>query len=231
LSTGWVLFSITLLVLAVFISNAYSDFNLKRQYPKSLNRVGKNKLKVNVMPNLVAELNSLDFSVYIGGPLQAAIQAQNAASMAQVQFIQEVGFETTGGSSTIRYVDFNYKKSVPNEDGTAFEDKEVNIKVPFLTMLTIPSIRIEELTIDFNAKLTSTETASVSSEFAASAELGINYKIVNFKASASYKRNSSSGTSVEKTYNLAVHVKAVNDEIPAGLDRILTLLEDSIASI
>ena len=45
------------------------------------------------MPNLVQELNSLDFSVYIGGPLQAAVQAQHAASMSQVNFIKEVGFE------------------------------------------------------------------------------------------------------------------------------------------
>ncbi|OUD34502.1 DUF2589 domain-containing protein [Flavobacterium sp. FPG59] len=190
------------------------------------------------MSNLVAELNSLDFSVYIGGPLQAAVQAQNAASMAQVNFIQSVGFEE-GSSSTapkqLRYVDFNYKKSVPNPDyngsNDKFLEKEVEIKVPFLTMLSIPSIRIEEMTIDFNAKLTSTETKSVSSEFNVSAELGINYKIVNFKASASYKRSSATGSTVEKTYNLGVHVRAVNDELPAGLDRILTMLEDSIASV
>jgi hypothetical protein len=214
------------------------------------------------MPNLVAELNSLDFSVYIGGPLQAAVQAQHAASMSQVSFIQAVGFEEDPNSTTtpkgqkLRYVDFAYAKSVANEhfgkdkpalitegftDAQATEivkDKDkkfiennVTIKVPFLTMLTIPALRIEEITIDFNAKLTSTETSSVSSEFAASAELGINYKIVNFKATASYKRNSTRGTSVEKTYNMGVHVTAVNDEIPAGLDRILTMLEDSIASI
>jgi hypothetical protein len=180
------------------------------------------------MPNLVQELNSLDFSVYIGGPLQAAVQAQHAASMSQVSFIQDVGFDD---SNQLRYVDFAFEKSVPNEDGTAFITKNVEIKVPFLTMLTIPALRIEEMTIDFNAKLTSTETARVSSEFAASAELGINYKIVNFKASASYKRTSTRGTTVEKTYNLGVKVTAVNDEIPAGLDRILTMLEDSIASI
>lgn len=214
------------------------------------------------MPNLVAELNSLDFSVYIGGPLQAAVQAQHAASMSQVSFIQAVGFEEDQASTTtpkaqkLRYVDFAYAKSVANEhylkekatliaegftdaqataivankDNKFIEDK-VTIKVPFLTMLTIPALRIEEITIDFNAKLTSTETSNVSSEFAASAELGINYKIVNFKATASYKRTSTRGTSVEKTYNMGVHVTAVNDEIPAGLDRILTMLEDSIASI
>jgi hypothetical protein len=197
------------------------------------------------MANLVAELNSLDFSVYIGGPLQAAVQAQNAASMAQVSFIQSVGFETTGSGNSavtkLRYVDFEYSKTAANPDFDPAQpvsatnartiDSEVHIKVPFLTMLTLPALRIEELTIDFNAKLTSTETSNVSSEFAASAELGINYKIVNFKASASYKRTSTSGTSVEKTYNLGVHVKAVNDEMPAGLERILNMLEDSIVNM
>lgn len=192
------------------------------------------------MPNLVQELNSLDFSVYIGGPLQAAVQAQNAASMAQVSFIKEVGFETVNNEEKLRYVDFEYKKSVPNPDfdntsppgpgNLQFIEQTVTIKVPFLTMLTLPALRIEDMTIDFNAKLTSTETSNVSSEFAASAELGINYKIVNFKASASYKRTASSGTSTEKTYNLGVRVHAVNDDIPAGLDRILTMLEDSIVS-
>ena len=179
------------------------------------------------MANLVQELNSLDFSVYIGGPLQAAVQAQHAASMSQVEFIKEVGFDDSG---ELRYVDFSYTKKVANSENDGFEDQALTIKVPFLTMLTIPALRIDEMTIDFNAKLTSTKTANVSNEFAASAELGINYKIVNFKASASYKRSSTRGTKVEKTYNMGVNVRVVNDELPEGLDRILTMLEDSIAS-
>lgn len=203
------------------------------------------------MPKLVQELNSLDFSVYIGGPLQAAVQAQHAASMSQVSFIQSVGFEenSNGNGKALRYVDFDYTKSTPNphvgktpqqlsEEGLPtstntsdnYISSDVSIKVPFLTMLTIPALRIEEITIDFNAKLTSTETSNVSNEFAASAELGINYKIVNFKASASYKRSSNRGVSVEKTYNLGVKVTALNDEIPPGLDRVLSMLEDSIVS-
>jgi hypothetical protein len=187
--------------------------------------------KGGIMANLVPELNSLDFSVYIGGPLQAAVQAQHAASMSQVNFIQEIGFEDVSGTKKLRYVEFKYKKKVPKADGSGFDEKDVEIQVPFLTMLTMPALRIEEMTIDFNAKLSSTETSNVSSEFAASASLGIDYKIVNFKASASYKRTSTRGTSVEKTYNLGVHVKAVNDELPEGLDRILTMLEESIASL
>lgn len=194
------------------------------------------------MADLVAELNSLDFGVYIGGPLQAAIQAQNAAAMATVNFIKEVGFEPEVGGvpGSIRYVNFKFKRQIPNpafdpeaavstsNSPTTLADTEVD--VPLLAMLPIPNLRVDELKIDFNAKLTSVETANVSSEFAASAELGINYKVVNFKASASYKRTSSRGTSVEKTYNLGVQVTAVSDELPEGLDRILTLLEDSIVT-
>jgi Protein of unknown function (DUF2589) len=205
------------------------------------------------MPNLVQELNSLDFSVYIGGPLQAAVDAQHAASMSQVNFIKEVGFITTAAnaaatppvlaSTDLRYVDFKYKKRVPNPNfgklpaeavpaganvTNEFLDQEITIKVPFLTMLTIPALRIEEINIDFNAKLTSVETSAASSEFAGSAELSAKFWKVKFKASASYKRSTSSTTNVEKTYNLGVRVRAVNDELPAGLDRILTMLEDSI---
>ena len=74
------------------------------------------------------------------------------------------------------------------------------------------------------------QALKVSGKFAASASLGINYKIVNFKASASYQRTSSRGEKVEKSYSLNVKVHAVQDELPAGLDRVLTLLEDSIVS-
>jgi hypothetical protein len=39
--------------------------------------------------NLVQELNSLDFSVYIGGPLQAAVKAQHDASISQVTLLKK----------------------------------------------------------------------------------------------------------------------------------------------
>lgn len=203
------------------------------------------------MSNLVQELNSLNFSVYIGGPLQAAVDAQHSASMSQVEFIEKVGFVPATDPkkpSELRYVDFKYSKKVPNPhrgktveqleaeglDPTKIDTNEpfvsvnVDIQVPFLAMLTIPALRIDEVTIDFNAKLTSVETRNVSSEFGASAEMSGRFWKVNFKASASYKRTSSSTSTTERTYNLGVRVRAVNDELPAGLERILNILEESI---
>lgn len=184
------------------------------------------------MANLVQELNSLDFSVYIGGPMQAAIKAQHDASMSQVNFIKEVGFEGTGATSKLRYVDFVYKKTVPStvQGNETPVQSQVTLSVPLLSMLTIPALRIDEMTIDFNAKLNSVETQNISSEFQGSASLSAKFWKVKFNASASYKKTNSSTSTTEKTYTLGVHVKAVNDELPAGLSRIMDMLEDAIVA-
>jgi len=198
------------------------------------------------MADLVTELNSLNLYTLISGPLQAAVEAQEASSLATVDFIEKVGFtlDTNTGGTVLRYVDFAYSKSVPNPNFNStdttlpantnttdqFLSTNVTIKVPFLTAIQIPSIRIEDVTIDFNARLTSAETSSVSSEASRSSELGINLKVINLKASAAFKRTTFRGEKVEKSYNMNVRVHAVGDDIPEGLSRVLNLLEDSIVS-
>ncbi|MBR5726176.1 MAG: DUF2589 domain-containing protein [Muribaculaceae bacterium] len=199
-------------------------------------------------------MNSLDFSVYIGGPLKAAIDAQNAASMAQVHFIKEVGFkqpvahpvaknssQTNQNSSTsastddtesaftaqdLVYANFEYERQ--NENGEIVTRR---IRVPFLTMLNIPSIRIEEITIDFNAKLTAVETEDTNSTLGVGATVGAGCKFASLSVATSYQRTNSKGSKVDKTYSLTVHVSAVNDEMPAGLDRILSMLESEITAV
>lgn len=179
--------------------------------------------------NLVSDLNSLDFSNYIGGPLQAAVDAQNSAAMAVVNFIKEVGFvtdsTTTPPTTKINYVTFEYQKQLEGNQTASY-----TLSVPLLTIVPIPALRIEEMTIDFNAKLNSVETANVSSSLGAVASLSAGFSKIGFKASASYRRTTTSGSKVEKTYEMNIHVKVVNDEIPAGLDRILRILESEITN-
>ena len=192
------------------------------------------------MANLVQELNNLDFSSYIGGPLQAAIKAQSDASLASIHFIKTVGFKEIVGSGTnpsdydLVYADFKYKKTVPDDANPGNVKMEnYTLSVPILTLVTIPAIRIEEITIDFSAKLNSCDTSNIESELGLDVSAGFGNKScgANFKASVSYKRKSTTGSEVTRAYDLAVHVRAVNDEMPAGLDRILRILESEIADV
>ncbi len=182
--------------------------------------------------DLVSELNSLDFSAYIGGPMQAAVDAQNSAAMAQVDFIQKVGLEPTEldndnnvVKSKVRMVDFTYTSN----DGGVETTK--TLQVPFLTMLSIPALRIDEMTIDFNCKLNSVATSHETQDVSVGASLNLNVWKVKLNVTAAYKQSTSKSEQVERTYSMSVHVKVVNDEMPAGLDRVLNILENEIRAV
>ena len=178
--------------------------------------------------NLTSELNNIDFKVMIGGPLQAAVDAQVASSLASINFINEVGFkDIVAGDPTkgreLVMVDFTHTRNDVDANGLATK-KDTFIKVPLLAMLQIPSLRIDHVEITFNAKLNSVETSTVSDKFDIGVEVKAGWGPVNLKVTAAYQRQTSQGVEVKKEYALNVDVKAVQDEIPAGLEKILNLL-------
>jgi hypothetical protein len=172
----------------------------------------------------VAELNNIDFRKMIGGPLQAAVDAQVASSLATVNFINTVGFVTDDdGKRELVMVDFSHTRSDVNAEGQPVKT-ETFVRVPLLAMLPIPSLRIEHVIIDFNVKLNSVQSSSTSDALGVSAEVKGGWGPVSFKVSASYQRKTATNVEVKKEYALNVNVKAVQDEIPAGLDKILSML-------
>lgn len=183
--------------------------------------------------DFAAELGSIDFAKIIGGPLDACVKAQSNAAISTVSFIQQVGFEKDGEENKLRMAEFKYKKHVPNpeyknEEETPNVDptieQDVEISVPFIALLNVPSFRIETCDVDFNVKLNSTYTKDVSDEFGIKAGASGGFGPVKFNVDVSYKRTSSTGIKVEKEYSLGVKVKATNDEMPAGLEKVLGLL-------
>ncbi len=180
------------------------------------------------------ELSSLDFESMIGGPLSAVIKAQAQSAITSVDFIKSVGF--TDDKPTM--VSFQYKKPVEvttttgDTTTTDVELRDYSLDVPLLAMLPIPFIRVEETTIDFNAKITSVQKRSLTSEHGLGVEFGTKLDLGKFSASLkvnySYKRSTTSSSKVERTYSLAVHVRAVQDELPAGTERLLNILENTI---
>ena len=175
--------------------------------------------------NLVSELNNIDFRKMIGGPLQAAVDAQVASSLATVDFINSVGFATdSSGNRTLVMVDFSHTRNDVDATTGATVAKVVHVNVPLLAMLPIPSLRIEHVIVDFNVKLNSVESRSTSDALGVNAEVKGGWGPVSFKVSASYQRKTATSVEVKKEYSLNVNVKAVQDEIPAGLEKILNML-------
>ena len=112
--------------------------------------------------------------------------------------------------------------------------QEMKFSVPILTMLPIPFIKVDIITIDFNAKITSMETQSQSEDLAVGVSLEVKQRwpggSAKLNVSVAYKKSTSSGSSVERTYSMSVHVQASQDEMPAGMEKLLGILEGAIIS-
>lgn len=120
-------------------------------------------------------------------------------------------------------VDFTHTRKDVDAEGAEVV-KEIAVRVPLLAMLPIPSLRIEHVIIDFNVKLNSVESSSTSDQLGVNAEVKGGWGPVSFKVSASYQRKTATNVEVKKEYALNVNVKAVQDEIPAGLEKVVGII-------
>lgn len=176
---------------------------------------------------------SLPMEQIIGGPLQAIVKAQALAASTTADFIQTVGLQpsTTGGATTYtaRTVDFSFTRKTPNASGGAVVTENVNLSVPLLTILPVPFIRVEEATIDFEANVASSTLDTTESKFGISASASGGFFGARFSVNATYSRASTHKNEVTKSATLNVHVKAVQDKIPAGLETVLQILQTAIS--
>lgn len=182
------------------------------------------------MPIDIGREMSLPMEQIIGGPMQALIKAQALAASSTADFINQVGLESSGTPPVVkaRTVDFQYEENKPKEDGSGFDTKLIKLSVPLLTIVPVPYIRIDQATIDFEANVSSTTVDSTKSSFNLNASASGGFWGVKLSVSTSYSRVSEHKDTVNRSAVLKVHVLAVQDEMPRGLEKVLEILESSI---
>lgn len=178
-------------------------------------------------------LGSLPFGQIIGGPLKAAVEAQALAAETTAAFIERVAFKDSGD---VRNVTFLYQKG----------EDTIKMVVPLLVIIPIPFIRIDDISIDFLASISAetttanttttgvvkTETTIKKAQASAGFFFGSASGSVDVNASVSSKRDSTSSResryNVEYTMSISCH--AVQDDIPAGMSAVLSILRTDLQS-
>lgn len=199
------------------------------------------------MANIGQELSSISFGSIIGGALNALIEAQSQAAYTTIDFINSVGFSSDkAGNKNPTYVAFRYTKELsPYFPATETEPerqavmRDMILQVPLLTMLPIPFIRVADATIDFNVKINSVTTTSnsESNSYGGSVDASMSFSFWRFKTSAklnatlSNQKTSGMSEEIKRDYSLSIHIRAVQDQVPAGTERLLDILHDSIVSV
>lgn len=191
-------------------------------------------MAIDTTPSQVATsaLQAIPFGSIIGGPLNACIEAQAMAAQTSWKFIDAVGLMTdkkTGEKKTVN-VSFQFLQN----------GRMAQINVPLLTIVPIPYIAIQTVDIAFKANISAssssvTETSSSSaleSELDAKGKIGYGPFSVSAEMKANYSSKKDSKSTQESKYSVEytmdVAVKAGQDSMPAGLAKVLELLNSAM---
>lgn len=180
---------------------------------------------------MAEEFGGLPMESLIGAPLQAACDAQTMLAGATARFIEEVGLVEENGKKVVRTVGFSFNRSANGEAGEASSEK-VEMNIPLLAMVKVPSLAIDLVDITFDMEVKSSETQSEIDDKKGEleAEMGLQIGPFSMKAKvkgsiSSHKENTRSSDNSAKYH---VQVRATQGEMPEGLSRVLDILNTAI---
>ncbi len=170
-----------------------------------------------------ADFQALPLDVIIAQPLLAAVKAQKASAVATSDFINS--FIDHDKDNTPMMVNFNSEVTTGVANSQTIQ--KVNVSAPLLSILPIPNLKIDSLTIDFKYEVT--QTLSNSTQNDKGAELAGKAGLAFWSVSLS--GHISSTSKQESTMNrsgfLEITVHASQAPVPEGLAKVLNFLTNS----
>lgn len=171
----------------------------------------------------------------IGGPLAAACDAQVNLAKATSDFIENVGLDE---EKKVRMVDFQFSKpeEIEQADGSiTVEAREYNISVPFISIVSVPTLQVQDVDVSFNMEVKSSFSESKKDDRKAAFEAEGSGRIgpfkVRVKASGSVSSSKETQRTSDNSAKYSVRVTAKQSGTPEGLSRALDILQQGIAPV
>ncbi|MBO9880382.1 DUF2589 domain-containing protein [Xanthomonas sp. D-109] len=190
--------------------------------------------------NMSSQFKGLPMGDLIGGPLDAACDAQVKLARATADFIRVIGFlpptdpKDPQGTGATRTASFRFKRPVDDPDKAGgIAEEEVELEVPLLAIVNVPSLSIQTVDVTFDMEVKSSFSEKSKTDASASMSADVEYGFGLFKAKvhiqgsvATSKENTRSSDNSAK-YHVSVH--AADKGPPEGLARVLDILQTAVA--
>jgi hypothetical protein len=191
-------------------------------------------------------LASLDFDQLIGGPLMAAVKAQAASADTTLHFLNQFAWTAPAKTdpnapdpaktdprpnqpATLNSATLTYNRYYNDGSG---QPKAVpaSVSVPLITMVPIPFLRVQQMTIDLDVKLNRMSSSENVNDLNTNVTCSNKswFSPVNFNVTVSDRNTNTQKSSVNDTYSMHVNVLAVQDQLPGGMSRVLDIFTDVI---
>jgi hypothetical protein len=186
-----------------------------------------------------SQFKGLPMGDLIGGPLNAACEAQIRLANATADFIQKIGFRQPKSDTDPwlpRTVMFKFDRpaQVPSLPAPAPGDlanaiETVDIEVPMLAIIRIPNLGIDrvDITFDMEVKSSTSDTSKSDQQASLDAEAKIGWGMfsatVKIHGSVSSHQEHTRTSDNSAKYHVEVH--ASDRGTPEGLARVLDILQ------
>jgi hypothetical protein len=189
--------------------------------------------------NMSSQFKGLPMDDLIGGPLNAACDAQIRLANATADFIQKIGFKQPKSEDDPwlpRTVMFKFDRpaQVPNLPAPTGGDlanaiETVDIEVPMLSIIRIPNLGIDrvDITFDMEVKSSTSDTSKSDQQASLDAEAKVGWGMfsatVKIHGSVSAHQEHTRTSDNSAKYHVEVH--ASDRGTPEGLARVLDILQ------
>jgi len=182
--------------------------------------------------NVAQKMKGLPMSDLIGGPLTAVCDAQAKLAASQYQFINDMAF-IDGDPEKTRLVQMNLQRPAETPGGVEMVDTKV--QAPFLGLVPIPCLLVEDVNIEFQMEVSATEQSTDRSSSETTVNASASGGFGMFKASVSVQGKVSSARentrSTNQTAKYQVRVIARQQAPTEGMSRLMDIMAQCTAPI
>lgn len=178
------------------------------------------------------QFQGLPMESLIGGPLTAVCNAQLKLAEASYQYINKIGFADDQKST--RLVEFDLDRPVETPEG--YTKIQTHVQAPLLGLVPIPSLLVEDVTVEFQMEVSATTTSKEQSASEVGTKASANFKLgwfgsgsVSVEGKVSSSRENTRSTNQTAKYQVRVfaHQQAPTE----GLARLMDIMAQCTAAL
>lgn len=181
--------------------------------------------------NVASKFSGIPIAELIAAPLTAACDSQKRLAQSAFEFMTEIGY-SDAANQTPRLLSFQLERPVEGSAST----QTVQVNAPFLGLVPLQSLLIDDVQIDFQMEVTSTESSTQKSDSEASTNVNSSFKFGCFASgsvSVSGKVSSSreNTRSTNQTAKYQVHVSARQQQPTEGLSKLMDIMASCVEPV
>lgn len=185
----------------------------------------------NGSSSVAGNFSGLPIAELIAAPLTAACDSQKRLAQSAFEFMTEIGY-VDAKSQAPRLLSFDLERPVEGASNT----QKVRVNAPFLGLVPLPSLLIDDVQVDFQMEVTATDTTTDKRSSSLDTTVNSTFKFgcfakgsVNVNGKVSSSRENTRSTNQTAKYQ--VHVSARQQQPTEGLSKLMDIMASCIEPV